>query len=351
MNIIDGKRCSSAKAYLAPAMERPNLDVITGARTTRIVTAGSRATAVQYLQSVKIQEVEAAREILICAGAVQSPQILLLSGIGSSERLAEFGIETVNDLPGVGQNLQDHLDVVVQYHCTQPSKTLDQILKLHKALPIFFRYLWSQSGTGAENPVEAGGFVRSRSYLEIPDVQFHILPYFMLDHGRQAGPGSGVALHVCQLRPESRGEITLRSTDPEDDPLIKPNYLSVASDIDVLVDGVKMARRIFKTDAMADFLGEEYETSKGKDTDEQIKEFIRSCAETIYHPVGTCKMGSDSMAVVDSELRVHGMEGLRVVDASIMPLLIGGNTNAPTIMIGEKAADMILHAHSKIKED
>jgi len=190
--------------------------------------------------------------------------------------------------------------------------------------------------------LEAGGFVKSRDDLETPDLQLHFIPVFMIDHGRQRGPGSGMCIHVCHLHPQSRGEVTLRSADPFDDPLIRGNYLSVETDLDALVEGVRIVRKIYQSSALAPYLGEEFEASKGRESDAEIREFIRQNAETLYHPVGTCKMGSDPMAVVDDQLRVHGLEKLRVVDASVMPTVVGGNTNAPTIMIAEKACDLIL---------
>jgi choline dehydrogenase-like flavoprotein len=253
-------------------------------------------------------------------------------------------VDCIHHLPGVGQNLQDHLDVVVQHHIKDPDMTLEGRTKLYKLPGIFLRYLLFKDGLATENPLEAGGFVKSRPDLEIPDLQLHFIPVFMIDHGRKRGPGPGACIHVCQLRPHSRGEIRLASNDPLAAPVIKANYLSDERDLDVLVEGVKITRRIFATDAFKPILGAEFETSRDAVTDDQIKQFIRNSAETIYHPVGTCKMGTDSMAVVDAMLRVHGIENLRVVDASIMPTLIGGNTNAPTIMIAEKAADMILAA-------
>jgi len=251
------------------------------------------------------------------------------------------GVDCIHHLPGVGRNLQDHLDVVVQYHCRQPNATLDRYVKWYKMLPVFLQYLLFDRGPATENPLEAGGFVKSRNDLYLPDLQLHFIPVFMIDHGRTRGPGPGLCIHVCQLRPESRGEVRLGSTDPIDDPVISANYLSAPGDLDVLVEGVKIARRIFQTEKFKPYVGEEYEASRDAVTDDEIKAFIKRTAETIYHPVGTCKMGHDNMAVVDARLRVRGLECLRVVDASVMPTLVAGNTNAPVIMIAEKAADMM----------
>ncbi|MDK1025332.1 MAG: choline dehydrogenase [Gammaproteobacteria bacterium] len=339
---IGGKRCSAAKAFLTPILDRENLTVITEARILAVALDGKVTRGVKYHKAGKYVDVEVGKEVILCAGAVQSPQILQLSGIGDPVLLDEFNITVNHALPGVGQNLQDHLDVVVQHHCTRPDMTLDRAAKLHKALPALIRYLLFESGPGTESPLEAGGFVKSREDLEVPDLQLHFIPGFMIDHGRQRGPGPGMCIHVCHLHPQSRGEVTLRSADPFDDPLIKANYLSVEADLDVLVEGVKIVRKIYKTSVLAPYLGEEYAPSKGRESDAEIREFIRENAETLYHPVGTCKMGSDPMAVVDDQLRVHGIEKLRVVDASIMPTVVGGNTNAPTIMIAEKAADLVL---------
>lgn len=339
---LGSRRSSASTAYLRPVMDRDNLTVATGARLLRIHLDGKRAVGVSYSQDGKTREASAAAEVIVCAGAVQSPQLLLLSGIGEESQLQQFGIACRHPLPGVGKNLQDHLDVVVQFHCKDPDATLERYTKVHRMAAAFFQYLLLGTGPAAENPLEAGGFVKTRPDLEIPDVQLHFIPVFMIDHGRKRGPGPGMCIHVCQLRPGSRGEVTLGSSDPLADPVIKPNYLSAPGDLPVMVQGVKIARHIFHSRAFEPLLGEEYEASRGAETDEAIAAFVRNNAETIYHPVGTCKMGHDDMAVVDARLRVRGIERLRVVDASVMPTLVGGNTNAPTIMIAEKAADMII---------
>ncbi|HKI73445.1 MAG TPA: choline dehydrogenase [Pseudomonadales bacterium] len=339
---IGTKRCSASKAYLTPIIDRPNLTVATGARLLRIHLDGKKAMGVSYQQGKNKLEAEATKEVLICAGAVQSPQLLQLSGIGDETTLDGVGVRCRHHLPGVGRNLQDHLDVVVQYHARDANATLDRYVRLDRMIGVFFRYLLTGGGPATENPLEAGAFVKTRADLEIPDVQLHFIPVFMIDHGRQRGPGPGMCIHVCQLRPESRGEVLIESADPFADPVIRPNYLAAPGDIDVLVQGVKIARRIFAAKAFDSLRGEEFEVSRDAVTDDEIKAFVRRTAETIYHPVGTCKMGHDDMAVVDARLRVRGIQNLRVVDASIMPTLVGGNTNAPAIMIAEKASDMIL---------
>lgn len=339
---VGNQRCSAARGYLAPVLARPNLTVVTGARLLRVLFENKQAVGVTYDLKGAAITAKAAKEVLLCAGAVQSPQLLQLSGIGDQAALQALGIDCLQHLPGVGKNLQDHLDVVVQHHVTDPAMTLDGAIKLYKLPYIFLRYLLFKDGLGTDNPLEAGAFLKTRAELEVPDIQLHFIPVFMLDHGRRRGPGPGMCIHICQLRPESRGEVTLASSDPFADPLIKANYLAVDSDLDVLVAGVKVARKIFATDAFKPILGEEYADSRDAIADEDIKGFIRKTAETIYHPVGTCKMGHDDLAVVDARLRVRGIKNLRVVDASVMPTLVGGNTNAATIMIAEKAADMIL---------
>ena len=342
------QRCSAARAFLTPILDRDNLTVMTEARSLRINFEGKRAQGVTYLKDGEQHEVTATRETIICAGAVQSPQLLQLSGVGNPEDLGSVGIDCVHPLSGVGQNLQDHLDVIVQRYCTDASLSLARFTTLPQMVLTLMRYLLFKSGPAIETPVVAGAFLRSREDLDIPDLQLHFVPAIMVDHGRKKVRKPGFSIHVCQLRPESRGEIRLASADPLDEPVIKANYLSVPSDLDTLVSGVKVARRIFDTESFRSILGEEFKASRDAKTDDDIENFVRQHAETIYHPVGTCKMGHDDMAVVNARLRVRGLESLRVVDASVMPTLIGGNTNAPTIMIAEKASDMILEDNGVI---
>ena len=342
------QRCSAARAFLTPILGRDNLTVMTEARSLRINFEGKRAQGVTYLKDGEQYEVTAARETIICAGAVQSPQLLQLSGVGNPEDLGSVGIDCVHPLSGVGQNLQDHLDIIVQRYCTDASLSLARFTTLPQMVLTLMRYLLFKSGPAIETPVVAGAFLRSLDDLDIPDLQLHFVPAIMVDHGRKRVRKPGFSIHVCQLRPESRGEIRLASADPLDEPVIKANYLSVPSDLDALVSGVKVARRIFDTESFRSILGEEFEASRDAKTDDELEDFVRQHAETIYHPVGTCKMGHDDMAVVDARLRVRGLESLRVVDASVMPTLIGGNTNAPTIMIAEKASDMILQDNGVI---
>lgn len=336
----NGERCSSAAAYLFPAMHRPNLTVLTGTHATRILFQGKRATGVSFRQGRATQKVEARREVILCAGAFNSPQLLQLSGIGRPEDIKKHGIGMVHDLPGVGQNLQDHLDFILAYK----SRDRDMFgLSLHGGLSLLRQMLlWRRDGTGmiASPLAEGAGFLKTSPELDRPDVQLHFVVSIVEDHARKLFLGHGFSCHICPLYPRARGSVFLQSADPLAAPGIDPRYLSDDHDLQTLVSGAKMARAIMQAPAMDRYRHKELhlpETPSDADWEAQI----RARADTIYHPVGTCRMGTDPMAVVDPELRVHGVEGLRVVDASIMPTLIGGNTNAPTIMIAEKAADMI----------
>lgn len=336
-----GRRCSTAVAFLTPIRLRSNLDVQTKAHTTKIIFEGNKAVGVEYKQGGALKTARAAKEVILCAGAIQSPQILMLSGVGDGQTLQRFGIPVLHHSPGVGQNLQDHLDVGIQYHVTQPI-TFYSLTKPHIALWTLLKYWILGTGMGKTNALEAGAFVKTRPDLAKPDVQLHFIPAFMLDHAREVGPGHGMMLHACQLRPESRGFVSLNSANPLAAPLIQPNFLSAENDINVMVDAIKIARKIFASPAFKSVIGAEYAPGEGVSSDAEIANYIRRAGETIYHPVGTCKMGVDEMAVVDPQLRVNGLQNLRVVDASIMPNLVGGNTNAATIMIAEKTADLIL---------
>jgi len=342
LTIHDGERWSAAKAYLHPALARPNLTCLTGARTTRIIVENGRATGVEVAHGGKLRVVHAAAEVILAAGAVQSPHILQLSGIGDPDELSKHGLRPVHELRGVGANLQDHLDVCLSWECPQPITAFSQRKGL-KTLWIGLNYLLNRQGAGRQNFLEAGAFLRSRPELDRPDLQVHTVLAIMEDHGKVSVKKDGFTFHVCQLRPESRGRVGLRNGDPMADPAIFANYLSAEEDRRALREGVRMMRAVAEQAALKPFASAEYAPGAEVRTDAEIDAWIRRTAETIYHPVGTCRMGpeGDPMAVVDLEGRVRGLAGLRVVDASIMPTLVGGNTNAPTIMLAEKISDAI----------
>jgi choline dehydrogenase-like flavoprotein len=334
----NGARCSAASAYLAPVRHRENLVVATHALTTRVRLEGQRAVGVDYRHRGRNVRVEAG-SVILAGGAINSPQLLMLSGIGPADHLREHGIAAVHDLPGIGGNLQDHLDICTLQRSTKPV-TYDRTNDVAVAL----EFLARRTGIGTSNIAEAGGFVRSRFATDARcDLQFHFVPALLDQHGKHRLDGFGYTLHACALRPKSRGTIRLKSADAADAPAIRPNYLGDADgyDLAMLVEGAKLSREIFAQHAFDSYRGEEIFPGSAARTDAEIETFVRRKAETIYHPVGTCRMGRGADAVVDSELRVRGIEGLRVVDASIMPTLIGGNTNAPTMVIAEHAAALM----------
>jgi choline dehydrogenase len=341
MTIREGRRWSTASAYLVPALDRPNLKVESNAHVTRILFEGTHAVGVEYAQKKDKQQVRAVREVILSGGAVNTPQVLLLSGVGDSEILGRFGIPVVNDLKGVGRNLQDHLDCSIQYECTQPITLYSQANPL-RAARTGLEYLLFGTGLGSGQGLESGAFLKSRPDLETPDLQFHFIAALMSDHTRKKADRHGFMAHVCQLRPESRGYISIKSADPLSAPIIQPNYLEAEEDRRALREGVRQARDVFAQKSFDPYRGPELMPGAHIQRDDQIDAWVRRTAETIYHPVGSAKMGKDRDSVVDPSLKVYGIEGLRVVDASVMPSLVSGNTNAPTIMIAEKAADMIL---------
>jgi choline dehydrogenase-like flavoprotein len=343
-----GERFSAAKAYLTPNLSRPNLQVITQAYTTRILMEGKRAVGIEYREGGQLHQLKAAREVLLCAGALQSPQLLMLSGIGPAAHLQSHGIAVAHDLPGVGRNLHDHVDVVQVVDAPQLKDLFGlSAAGLVRVLKGIFEWRNFRSGMLTTNFAEAGGFIKSDPGEARPDLQLHFVVGKLVDHGRKTVFGHGYSCHVCLLRPQSRGSVQLASRDPAAAPLIDPNFLGDADDLQRLVRGFKIMRRILSQSALAGYGGRELPASAGATTDEQIEAFIRSRADTIYHPAGSCRMGSGALDVVDAKLQVHGVAGLRVVDASIMPRLVSGNTNAPTIMIAEKAADMIKAARAE----
>jgi len=336
----NGERCSAAAAYLHPVMNRKNLTVITGAHATSVTLDGKRATGVTYRKRGKSQTVEASREVVLSGGAFNSPQLLLLSGIGPASELKQHGIAVRHDLPGVGKNLQDHLDFILAWKSRDASLFgvgLTGTINLVKSI-----LGWRRDGKGMiSSPVaEGGAFIKSDPGEARPDLQVHFCIGIVDKHGRKLHPGYGFSSHVCVLRPHSRGEVGLTDANPLSPPRIDPAFLSDERDTALLLKGVRKMRQILGAPALAKYRKSEVYMS-GAISDAELLQHIRARADTIYHPVGTCKMGTDAMAVVDPQLRVRGIDGLRVVDASIMPTLIGGNTNAPTIMIAEKAADMI----------
>src|SRR5580692_1125267 len=356
LTIHNGKRWSAASAYLRPALTRKNLTIESNAHVTRIMFEGTHAVGVEFVQKKQKQIVRATREVILSGGAVNSPQTLLLSGVGPADTLKNFDIPVVIDLKGVGQNLQDHLDCSIQYECTQPI-TLYGALRPDQQLKIGLQYMLFGTGLGTGQGLESGAFLKSRRDLETPDLQYHFIAALMFDHTRKKADRHGFMAHVCQLRPESRGFISLKSADPFTPPLIQPNYLEAEEDRRALREGVKIVRDVFAQKAFDPYRGPELMPGAHVRTDEQIDTFVRKTAETIYHPVGTAKMGHDKDAVVDTQCRVHGLEGLRVIDASVMPTLVSGNTNAPTIMIAEKISDAILGRaplppeHVRVAED
>jgi choline dehydrogenase len=336
----DGRRCSSAVAYLRPARRRANLEIATHSLATRIVFQGARAVGVEYRRGGVQHVARAEREVLLAAGSIASPQLLLLSGVGPADELRALGIGVVVDSAEVGRNLQDHLDFCTLSKCTRP---ISYDLNRWQELVVGLRYLCTRSGPGVSNIAEAGGFARTHLAPDgRPDVQFHFVPAQLDDHGRNRLPGHGYTLHSCVLRPRSRGHVALRSLRPEDPPRIHAAYLSEPQDVEAMLEGMRLAREILHAGAFAPYRGREVFPGEDVSTRQGLEQMLRRKAETIYHPVGTCRMGRDPHAVVDCGLRVHGVEALRVVDASVMPRLIGGNTNAPTIMIAEKAADALL---------
>ena len=336
----DGARCSAAVAYLAPAKARPNLTVRTHAAVNRITFDKGRANGVVCAIRGQGFHFEARREVILSGGAINSPQLLMLSGIGPADDLRRLGIDVVHDAPGVGANLQDHLDVTTLQHCTQPI-SYDRLSEVKTALQYF---LGGHRGPGTSNVAEGAGFVRSALAPDArADIQLHFIPAMIDDHGRNRLPGDGYTLHACFLRPRSRGRVALASSRAADKPIIDPNYLGDPEgfDMKMMVECAKLSLELLSQKAFDPYRGAPIFPKATPRSEADFIEFVRNRAETVYHPVGTCRMGSDDAAVVDPLLRVRGVDGLRVVDASVMPELPGGNTNAPTIMIAERAADLI----------
>jgi choline dehydrogenase-like flavoprotein len=337
----NGERWSAARAYIQPHLTtRGNLHVETQAQATRILFEGKRAVGVEFRQGDKTRQLRARREVIVASGAFQTPHLLMLSGIGDSPALAKHGIATVHHLAGVGQNLQDHPDFIFAYLSDSPYFTGMSFSGIVHQLRAIGQYRRERRGPMTSNFAECGGFLKTRPDLDVPDIQLHFGMALVDDHGRKRRWGRGFSCHVCLLRPKSRGSVALASADPLAAPSIDPNFLGHADDLESMVAGYKTTRRLMETPALRALQKKDMFTA-GIETDDDIRAVLRARVDTVYHPVGTARMGTDAFAVVDPKLKVHGLDGLRIVDASVMPTLIGGNTNAPTIMIGEKAADMI----------
>lgn len=332
----NGKRHSAATAYLKPILHRPNLTIRTEAQVTRVLFEKQRAVGIEYIQAGTLHTVRANREVILSGGTINSPHLLMLSGIGPAEHLKSLNIPVLLDLPGVGQNLQDHLLIVNAYQCVQPITLAGAETLKHLA-----NYLLFKKGPLTSNIAEAGGFVKTHSISPAPDIELLFAPAYFLDHGFSNPEGHGFSVGAVLQRPESRGFLQLRSNNPTNPPIIQPNYLHSENDLKVMIDGLMLARAIAQTKVFDAFRGAEIAPAQDIFSNKNIANFIRENAESCYHPVGTCKMGNDEMAVTDAQLRVHGVQGLRVVDASVFPAQITGHINAPTIMIAEKAAGMI----------
>ena len=338
MTVDNGVRCSAARAYLAPVLARSNLTVRTRSMVERVQFEGRRAVGIAYRHRGRVEQTEARREVVLSAGAIGSPHLLMLSGIGSPDELGAHGIEVIQALPGVGQNLMDHLEVYVQQACTQPVSLNRWLHPLGKSL-IGACWLLTRTGLGISNHFEVGGFVRSWAHAPWPDIQFHFLPAAVSYDGTARASEPGFQVHVGPMLSPSRGTVRLRSADPTDHPAIRFNYMSCTEDWRVFRRAVRLARVIFSQPALDAYRGAELAPGAGVVTDQQIDGFVRQHAESAYHPCGTCRMGVGVGAVVDSECRVHGIQALRVIDASVFPHITNGNLNAPTIMLAEKAAD------------
>lgn len=339
----NGRRSSTARGYLDMAKGRANLTIITHAMTNQILFHGKQAIGVEYIQGANqnnLLQVYANKEVLLCAGAIASPQILQRSGVGSSTLLQSLDIPVVHDLPGVGENLQDHLEMYLQYKCKQPV-SLYPALKWQNQPAIGAEWLFNGTGIGASNQFEAGGFIRSSKEFAWPNIQYHFLPVAINYNGSNAVKEHGFQAHVGSMRSPSRGRVQVTSKNPFDHPSILFNYMSTEQDWQEFRDAIRITREIMNQPALNPYRGEEISPGKDVSTDAELDEFVRNHAETAYHPSCSCKMGEDDMAVVDGQGRVHGMQNLRVVDASIMPLIITGNLNATTIMMAEKIADQI----------
>lgn len=341
MTVKNGVRSSASREYLDPIKHRSNLTIVTGALAQRVILDGKKATGVEYKLNGAVKTAQASKEVILSAGSIGSPHLLQLSGIGDTQTLEKAGVEVKHHLPGVGQNLQDHLEFYFQYKCKQPI-TLNGKLGLFSKGLIGAKWLLTRKGLGSTNHFESCAFIRSKPGVEWPDIQYHFLPAAMRYDGRSAFAGHGFQVHVGHNKPKSRGSVTIASADPTQPPKIVFNYLEHQDDIEGFRACVRLTREIIEQPAFDNFRGEEIQPGQQVQTDEQIDAFVRQAVESAYHPSCSCKMGEDAMAVVNSNTQVHGMQSLRVVDSSIFPTIPNGNLNAPTIMVAEKAADIIL---------
>ncbi|PKG92928.1 choline dehydrogenase [Paraglaciecola sp. MB-3u-78] len=341
MTVKDGVRSSASREYLDPVKSRSNLTIVTGALAEKVLLEGKKAVGVEYSVNGSKVTVKASKEVVLSAGSIGSPHLLQLSGIGDSDTLKAAGVEVKHHLPGVGQNLQDHLEFYFQYKCKQPITLNGKLGLISKGL-IGARWLFSRSGLGATNHFESCAFIRSKPGIEWPDIQYHFLPAAMRYDGKSAFAGHGFQVHVGHNKPKSRGAVTIKSADPTVAPKIQFNYLQHQDDIEGFRACVRLTREIIEQSAFDEYRDDEIQPGKAIQTDEQIDAFVRQTVESAYHPSCSCKMGEDDMAVVDSNTQVRGISGLRVVDSSIFPTIPNGNLNAPTIMVAEKAADLIL---------
>ena len=343
----NGERCSAARAFLTPNLSRPNLTVITDALVEKVLFKEKVAVGVQFKHKHESKQITADKEVILSAGAFNSPQLLMLSGVGPKNELAQHNIAVHHELPGVGENLQDHVDILVVKEYQETDGIAFRPKSMFNLAPSVFKYFTERTGILTSAVAEAGGFIKTEEDIERPDIQLHFVAAAMDDHGRNLKMMCkyGLAIHACLLRPKSTGKVGLYGAAPHLHPKIELNMLSHPDDQQVMIKAVKRARDIFAQQPLSSSMGGEIYPGMACLSDEDILDFVKDKANTIYHPVGTCKMGSDKMAVVDKDLKVHGLESLRVVDASIMPTLISGNTNAPTIMIAAKVADTILAQH------
>ena len=350
MTVGLGRRSSAAQAYLRPSLKRKSLKVFSNTLVTRILIEGKRAVGIEVFRKGDTQKIFATKEVILCAGAISTPQILMLSGVGPIDHLRDLGIDIKHDLPGVGLNLQDHLEIYLQTECLKPI-SLFKVNNPLKKLFIGIQWVSTKKGLGATNHFEAGGFIRSSPGVKHPDIQYHFLPLAVNYDGTSPQLCHGYQVHVGPMRPTSRGYIHLRSNNPLEGPKITFNYMKTDQDKKEIREGIRLTREILAQPAFQSFAGKELSPGEGLQTDEEIDEFVRKNGESAYHPACSCKMGNDEKSVVNSKGKVHGMESLRIVDASIMPSIVSGNLNAPTIMMAEKIADDIRGKMALAEED